>query len=423
MAAGSAGHNNIVGQKLTDRVMKYAQGVGLAGLARAVRMIVAGLAVLALAGCGGSVDVGGLFSDTAPGTAQQQPQVSAGPAKVALLVPISAGGEPGRIGTAMKQAAELALFDAGNSGIVLVTKDTGGQPAGAQAAAQAAMAEGAQIILGPLLGSEVTAVSQVTRSRNVPVVAFSSVSAVAGAGTYLMSFLPEEEIDNVIRHASLAGVRTIGALVPNSQYGAVVESALRSSTRRTGMQIAAVERFERSSSGIAAPAQRIAQSAGSGAIQGLMIAEGGQLLNSISGQLVQNGFSPASVRVLGTGLWDDPSTAQAPVANGGWYAGVSSQSLTQFEQRFQQTYGARPHRLASLAYDATSLAIILARGGTEADRFSNARITNPEGFQGVNGLFRFRQDGRIQRGLSILQVAPGGNRVIAPAPTRFGNGS
>jgi ABC-type branched-subunit amino acid transport system substrate-binding protein len=389
------------------------------------RFLAACLLAVTLTSCGGGMDFGGLFSDTGPGTGPQDqlqtPQVPAAQAKVALLLPIGAAGEPGRIGQAMKQAAELALFDAGNSGITLITKDTGGTAGGAQTAAQAALAEGAQIILGPLLGGNVSAINPLARGRNVPVVAFSSVSSVAGSGTYLMSFLPEEEVANVVRHASSSGVKTIAALLPNSQYGNVVENALRTSARNYNIAVNSVERYERSPAGIAAPAQRIAQAAGSGAIQALMIGEGGQLLNNISGQLVQYGFSPASVRVLGTGLWDDPATAQVPAANGGWYAGVSSPSLSNFEQRFQQTYGSKPHRLASLAYDATSLAIILARGA-EGERFTNQQITNPEGFQGVNGLFRFRQDGRIQRGLSIIQVSQGGNRVIAPAPGRFGNG-
>ncbi len=421
---GACGGNEM-GLDLTVELLNRTYDVCAGGRARLARLMAVCLFALALAGCGGGVDVGGLFSDTGQGNAPQDqmqaPQPGAAPAKVGLLVPVGAAGEPGRIGQAMKQAAEMALFDAGNAGITLITKDTGGTSAGAQAAAQAVLAEGAQIILGPLLGSNVSAVNPVARGRKVPVVAFSSVSSVAGSGTYLMSFLPEEEVANVVRHASASGVKTMSALLPNSQYGNVVESALRGSARNYNITVKAIERYDRSPNGVAAPAQRIAQAAGSGAIQALMIGEGGQLLGAISGQLVQYGFSPASVRVLGTGLWDDPATAQVPVANGGWYAGVASRSLKDFEQRFQQTYGAKPHRLASLAYDATSLAIILARGA-EGQRFTSQQITNPEGFQGVNGLFRFRQNGRIQRGLSIVQVAPGGNRVIAPAPGRFGNG-
>ena len=80
--------------------------------------------------------------------------------------------------------------------------------------------------------------------------------------------------------------------------------------------------------------------------------------------------------------------------------------------------GASPPRIASLAYDAVSLAAGLARSGD----FSSAAITNSAGFQGQNGLFRFRSNGLIERGLSILQMTPNGPEVVAQSPNRFGAG-
>ena len=44
---------------------------------------------------------------------------------------------------------------------------------------------------------------------------------------------------------------------------------------------------------------------------------------------------------------------------------------------------------------------------------------NPSGFTGVDGLFRFRPDGLVQRGLAVLEVQPQGNVVISPAPQSF----
>jgi hypothetical protein len=66
------------------------------------------------------------------------------------------------------------------------------------------------------------------------------------------------------------------------------------------------------------------------------------------------------------------------------------------------------------------LAIILSKGET-GQRFSATSITNPEGFQGINGLFRFRENGIIERGLSVLEVTSSGVKVVAPAPSRFGS--
>ena len=80
-----------------------------------------------------------------------------------------------------------------------------------------------------------------------------------------------------------------------------------------------------------------------------------------------------------------------------------------------QAYGAKPPRIASLAYDAVAFAVNLQKTGD----VSEVGIASPTGFQGSNGLFRFRENGLIERGLAILQMGPGGPDVIQQAPTSF----
>jgi branched-chain amino acid transport system substrate-binding protein len=55
-------------------------------------------------------------------------------------------------------------------------------------------------------------------------------------------------------------------------------------------------------------------------------------------------------------------------------------------------------------------------------RFTNDVLTNPSGFTGIDGVFRFRGDGSNQRGLAVMKVTQSGAQVIAPAPRNF-NGS
>jgi hypothetical protein len=152
-----------------------------------------------------------------------------------------------------------------------------------------------------------------------------------------------------------------------------------------------------------------------------MIPDGGEALRQAGAALSHAGFAPGQARVLGTGTWDDPRIGTIPIAVGGWFAGVPTDLLRRFQDRYSQTYRSQPPRIASLAYDAVSLAIILGRDSSP-DRFSAAKFTDPEGFQGINGLFRFRPNGLVERGLAILEVTPSGPRVIAPAPARFGAG-
>jgi ABC-type branched-subunit amino acid transport system substrate-binding protein len=322
----------------------------------------------------------------------------------------------------MKQAAEMALIDAGSSGITLISKDTAGTAAGAASAAQSALSEGAELILGPLLGAEVQAIAPLAQGQNVPVIAFSSSSGVAGNGTYLMSFLPEEEVANIVRHMASTGKTSLAALLPKVQYGLAVEKALVTSAQRYGVSIAAIERFPRNNLAIVDPVNKVMTAVNdpSRNVQALLVAEGGELLRTLGAALKKAGYDQSKVQTLGTGLWDNPVTSATSIAIGGIYAGVSPDLVQRFDDRYKSSYGTRPSRLASLAYDAVSLAIILSKGET-GQRFSATSITNPEGFQGINGLFRFRENGIIERGLSVLEVTSSGVKVVAPAPSRFGS--
>ena len=390
-----------------------------------LRSALLGFAALALASCGGLSKMGGLLSDDAkvetPIAVPAEPVVQGSGVKVALLLPLTAPGDTGDIATGMKQAAELALIDAGGSGVTLLTKDTLGTAEGASAAATQALDEGAQLIIGPLLGSEVQAVAPLAQARQIPVIAFSSSSSVAGNGVYLMSFLPEEEVSNIIRYASENGLTKVAGLLPKSQYGAVVERAFLQSAQQRGVTVSGITRFPRTNQAMVDPAREtvgIVNDAGRG-VQALLIAEGGPMLNSLGLNLKNAGFDPTRLKLLGTGLWDNRDTSGIPLAAGGLYAGVSPEMVARFDERYSQQYFGKPDRIASLAYDAVSLSIILARS-PQGQQFTQSALTNPEGFQGVNGLFRFRQNGLIERGLAILQVMPGSApKVIAPEPERF----
>jgi hypothetical protein len=124
------------------------------------------------------------------------------------------------------------------------------------------------------------------------------------------------------------------------------------------------------------------------------------------------------VRLLGSGLWDDSSIAGEPALEGGWFAASPPEPRREFESRFQTTYGHPAPRLASLAFDAAALAAVLGKSGG-GEPISQEAILNPNGFTGVDGLFRFTKDGLVQRGLAVLEVEPQGNIAVSPAPQNF----
>jgi ABC-type branched-subunit amino acid transport system substrate-binding protein len=337
------------------------------------------------------------------------------PVRVGVILPFSSSSASVRaLANAMMKAAELALFDSGNRDILLMAADDTGSPADAAAAAQKLLDQGAEIIIGPLFSTSVSAVAPLARDRGVPVLAFSTDRTVAGNGIYLMSFQPQSEVARVVAYAASQGRKNFAALIPQTPYGDVVEQSFRQAVTAAGASIGDVERFNPSAGAIMDPAAAVAKSG----CDAIFIAQGGSLLRNIAPALAYDGVDNTKVKYLGTGLWSDPATAKEPLLSGAWFAAPQPSTNDSFNAKYRQTFGAEPPQLASLAYDAISLVALLAPGAPY-HRFTLAALIDPNGFTGANGIFRFRQDGSIERGLAVLAVDPTGFAVASPAPTTF----
>lgn len=337
------------------------------------------------------------------------------PVRVGVLLPFSNGSSATRgLAQSMLKAAQLALFDAHNPDLLLMSADEGSTPEQAAAGARSLLAEGAEIIIGPLFAGSVTAVAPLARDHAVPVISFSSDRSVAGNGVYLLSFQPENEVHRIVTYAAAQGHTVFAAMVPDNAYGARVAQAFTSDVKAAGAKLADVEKFEPDSQGISVAAKAVAATKP----DAILIAQGGNPLREIGPTLAADGVSNQTTQYLGTGLWDDPANEQEPMLAGGWFTAPSRASHKAFESRYRAQFIGSPSQLSTLAYDAVSLVSLLS-SGQPYHRFTEAALTDPNGFAGVDGIFRFEPDGSSQRGLAILRVAPEGFQVVSPAPKTF----
>lgn len=337
------------------------------------------------------------------------------PVRVGVILPFSSTAPATRaLAQSMMKAAQLAMFDAGNPRILLMTADEGNGGAGAAKAAQQLLSQGAEVIVGPLFGASVSAVAPIARDRAVPVLAFSTEKSVAGDGVYLLSFMPQNEVRRVVSYAASRGHRQFAGLVPQSAYGDVAQAAFRQSVIAAGANIVDVQRFAPNAAAVAGPAGIVAKS-GADAV---FIPQGGTILRAIAPTLSQDGMARDKVKLLGTGLWDDAGLGREASLQGAWYAAPSPQADADFIAKYRAAFGAAPAGLANLAYDAVSLVALLSQGEPYR-RFTAAALMDPNGFAGVNGIFRFAADGTSERGLAVLEVNAAGPVVVSPAPTTF----
>jgi branched-chain amino acid transport system substrate-binding protein len=342
------------------------------------------------------------------------------PIRVALLLPFNSSRDNVRtLSTALYNAAQLALFEFDSRSVLLIPKATGGTAQGAQRAAQEALGAGAELILGPLFAEEVSAVAPLAAAAGVPVVAFSSDTSVAGNGVHLLSFPIAEDVNRIVDFSSLRGYTNFAALYPYGSYGERVRAEFQRAVSMRAGQVVATANYPASPEGMYEPAKQIAGQYGGGRYQALFLPEGGAQLKSLSPLLPYYDVDPRNVKFLGTGLWDDPSLAMEPPLKGAWFPAPPPEAHAQFLTRYKRAYGSQtPPRIASLGYDAVSLAIALSTRAP-GDRFTEAALTDPDGFAGVDGIFRFTADGRTERGLAVMEIGPAGATVIDPAPTSF----
>jgi ABC-type branched-subunit amino acid transport system substrate-binding protein len=383
----------------------------------ALRLIAASVATAALlAACGAPGGGSG-----GPGPAITG---STGSVKVALLLPITASGSTPGVAKALKQAAELALFDFDNPNVSLIPKDTKGTPEGAASAAESALQDGAELIIGPLFAQEVTAAAPIARQRGVPMIAFSSDEKVAGNGVYLLSFLAGRDVPRIVSFAMARGKRNFAELIPQSAYGRLAEAAFAKAVASGGGQASVRATFPpEDANGMLGPVRQVANAVKSGqSVDALFIPAGRDELPSLAPLLASEGVSNGHVQFIGTGQWDYSTIGGERALIGGWYPAPDPRGWSNFVGRYSKTYGTSPPRIASLSYDAVSLAVSLSQNAP-GQRYTYAQLTRASGFSGVDGLFRLLSDGTSERGLAILDVQPGGPRVIDPAPSSFNTAS
>jgi ABC-type branched-subunit amino acid transport system substrate-binding protein len=356
------------------------------------------------------------FSSSSPpaGAPQQGLAVGNGSVKVALILPLSAGGNAAVAAQSMKNAAEMALAEFLNPNLQLLIKDDAGSAQGAQQAAQQAVDEGAEIILGPLFAASVPSVAQVARGRGISVIAFSTDSSVAGHGVYLLSFLPESDVERIVGFAGATGKKSFAAMLPENAYGNVVEAAFKQAVPKRGGRIVV---FEKYGADRATVARNVAGSLASA--DALLLADDGEVVAQVADALAAAGANLQKVQLLGTGLWDNPRVFGNSTLENGLYAAPDPAGFRSFANRYKNKYGGEPVRTATLAYDAVALIAALSRtqGGK---RFTPEVLQNSSGFAGIDGLFRFKADGSNERGLAVMKVTSKGPSPVAGSPKSFG---
>jgi len=374
--------------------------------------------------------------------------------RVGLLLPLS--GPQARLGQAMLNAAQMALFDVGGDGFALVVGDTRSTSDGAIAATRQVLAKGAKLILGPLFATSVEAMAASARAANVNVVAYSNDRSVAGDGVYVVGLGPRPQMDRMIGYAVSQSLTRLAIFAPDTPYGAAVVESARDAAARTGAVLTRVVLYKSDAPDLTPEVRLLAdydarhqallaqrqilaargdeaatlalkrldglETLGPPDFHAVILPDSATRVQSIAPLLAYYDVDPAEIRFLGTALWDDSELGAEPSLQNAWFTAPTPALWITFRERYQKTFGEAPPRLATLAYDTTALAAVMARRAQEKGQepdFSQAALTQASGFSGIDGVFRFLPTGEVERTMAILEVRRNGFKVIDEAPRSF----
>lgn len=346
-----------------------------------------------------------------PNTPTPLPQDGQGRHRIALLVPTS--GINARVGNSIANATTMALLDTNASNLRITTYDTADDSGDA---ARRAVAEGNQLILGPLLGSDVPDIVAVARPAGIPLISFSNDVSIASPDVYLMGLSPSQSVARTVDFARKEGARNYGALVPEGEYGRQAEFALISALRDMGGTLVATERYIRNEGAAASAARRLRARGG---FDTVLIADSPRLAIAAAAELRdEDSLSP---RLLGTELWSgEADIPAAGVMQGAMFSAVSDARYRNFSDSYRDRFGTAPYRIATLGYDSVLLALRVAGNGWRAGTpFPTSELTARGGFLGLDGAFRFQSDGMAQRALEVREVVNGQIVIVSPAPDSF----
>ena len=394
--------------------------------------------------------------------------------RVGVLVPLT--GSSAKLGKALRNAAMMSLFDIGSQRLILQFYDTIGTAEGARKAAELAISQGAELIIGPVYAKSVRAVRPATHSADIGVITFSSDPVNLGDGVFTISTLTSQQVEHIVKFACDKGYKRFAILSQDNAVGDIISMAAKNAVNSCGGAITKagfydpktedlqsavaavmpkmledleterddeVKRLEKSEELIAAGKPVLIKNEETGGYESrkmtaeqlqetiealknkeiirdpfefdaILLPEEGSRLRSL-GALLSYYDVPPEIKVLGTSQWADSKPAREQALIGGWFSHLPSEGFTVFANRYKELYGEKPPRIASQAYDAIALAAILAEKGS----FSFRNLTTVSGFKGVDGLFRLLPNGLSERGLQVLGVEKKGTVALAPAAEAF----
>ena len=350
-----------------------------------------------------------------------------GVTRIALLLPVT--GVYQKMGEELRKGAELALFTARNPTIELMVFDTMGGQRGRRAAEEAVAAE-SDIMIGPLFSGAVAEARAVAGAANIPMLLLSNNALVASSGSWLMGYLPEQQLDLLLGYAIADGRQRFAIIADDSAFGKrlathaqrrLVQSGLPAEDSMVLREQALdsedlLKRAIRKFSRYVAPVEDEVVAERPPVFDALIFAGGAEFALRTAPVLAYYDLGSDAVMYLGNAQWNQRQILSEPSLQKGLFAFRPSNTDDQFVAKWTAVWPDRPGLLSRLSFDAVALAEVLA--GKDRSKWQKELLSSL-GFNGFSGAFRFLPGGGNVWAFELRQITNGRGKLLQSAPDKI----
>lgn len=338
---------------------------------------------------------------------------------VGLILPLT--GEHAEIGKNMLEASQLALLELDGKKVQLHPIDSTSGHLAVNELTGKINSNKFDLVIGPVLAHQTQAAYPILHARNIPIITFSNDTHLLNhPGLYSIGMMPDQQIERVTQYAAAQQYKHIIALLPNNRYGEVVSQVLTRKKLAADYEILEVIKYPSTgkSAEVDATLATLNQALSKhqtlleGKKVALLVPEGGHFIKEFSTKFAET-FNQQKERIkyLGSSQWDDQQLIKIDALEGAWISSVPNHDISTFENRFYKKFAYKPVKISALAYDAMAIAVVLSK----SNHAPLDMLKHNQGFRGISGTFKFKEDGSNERGLAIYEISNRSFKLIDAA--------
>jgi ABC-type branched-subunit amino acid transport system substrate-binding protein len=381
------------------------------------------------------------------------------PKVIGVVLPLS--GRLKVYGEAIQDGIKLAI--PANEGITVIYKDSQGEPEQAAAAVEAAVAEGAMVIIGPVGATEAGPAALRAQELGVPMISLSRVEKLTEVGPYIF----RNSLTNSAQGRALAryaieqlGSKANGILAPDVASGSEVYEAFWHGVEAGGGEIRAFETYPYGQTTFKGTIQRLVPRTGGAdraeiekqvageknefrrkKLLQKLLGRGGKPAVDFDALLIPDDYKSVlqiapslavedvvtdgcsrkklqglrPVTLLGTAAWNSPDLlargaryVQCSVIVDGFYVDSERNPTKRFVADFTEQYKRAPWLLNAQGFDTARIVrdVMLQVKPSSRDAFRSA-LTGVKGYPGATGDTTFGPDREADKPLFFLLIDKG----------------